>query len=227
MKRVLIVDDDPRMSKVLGINLRARHYQVTTAPDGGTALRLAPRTPPDVVILDLGLPDLPGTDVILGLRAWTSLPIVVLSGRTDSADKIAALDAGADDYLTKPFLLEELLARLRAVLRRPAVIEPAAPVDVGDFRIDPGAYTIVRRDGQGDAPHLTPNEWRLLAPLLRNPGRTVTGRHLLREVWGPGHEDNGNYLRVYFASLRGKLEPDRGHPRHIVTESGIGYRFEP
>jgi len=227
MRRVLIVDDEPQMTRALGINLSARHYGVATAPDGTTALRLASRTPPDVIILDLGLPDLAGIDVIQALRGWTSLPIIVLSGRTAAADKVAALDAGADDYMTKPFSIEELLARLRAVLRRPAVIGEAGVVAVADYLVDMEAYTAVPRSGTGDPLHLTPTEWRLLMPLLRNPGRLVTGRQLLSEVWGPQFDRRTNYLRVYMAGLRQKLEPEPTRPRHLITEPGLGYRFEP
>jgi two-component system KDP operon response regulator KdpE len=227
MSRVLIIDDEPQMTRALNINLKARHYDVATAPDGITALQLASRTPPDAVILDLGLPDVPGIDVIHGLRVWTSLPIIVISGRTDLADKVAALDAGADDYLTKPFLMEEFLARLRAVLRRPPAIDEPGTVNIAGWRVDLTAYTAVPASGKGDPLHLTPTEWRLLAPLLRNPARLVTGRHLLQAVWGPGHEQRTNYLRVYIAGLRQKLEPDPTHPRHLITEPGIGYRFEP
>ena len=227
MRRVLIVEDEPQMAKALSVNLTAHQYQVTAAPDGGTALRLLARRPPDLLLLDLGLPDLPGLDVIQSLRGWSDLPVIVLSGRGETTDKIAAFDAGADDYLTKPFHMEELLARLRAVLRRPPLLDDPTTVDIGDHRVDLATYTITPRSA-GTAPvHLTPNEWRLLTPLLRNPGRVVTGRQLLREVWGPGHEGHSNYLRVYFATLRGKLEPDRAHPRHLITEAGIGYRFQP
>lgn len=227
MRRVLIVEDEPQMVRALKINLAARHYHVTTAPDGGTALRLASRLPPDVILLDLGLPDLPGLDVIHGLRAWSALPIIVLSGRSEMTDKIAAFEAGADDYLTKPFHMEELLARLRAVLRRPPVLDDETTIAIGNHRVDLGTFTITPVEAGTEPVHLTPNEWRLLVPLLRNPGRVVTGRQLLREVWGPGYERRSNYLRVYFATLRDKLEPDRAHPRHLITESGIGYRFEP
>jgi two-component system KDP operon response regulator KdpE len=227
MSRVLIVDDEPQMTRALQINLKARHYDVATAPDGATALQLASRNPPDVVVLDLGLPEVPGIDVIQGLRAWTSLPIIVVSGHTDLADKVEALDAGADDYLTKPFLMEEFLARLRAVLRRPPAIDEPGTVNIADWRVNLAAYTAVRASGKGEALRLTPTEWRLLAPLLRNPGRLVTGRQLLRAAWGPGHEQRTNYLRVYFSGLRRKFEPDPTHPRHLITEPGIGYRFEP
>jgi two-component system KDP operon response regulator KdpE len=227
MRRVLVVDDEPQMVRALDINLKARHYDVATARDGSTALRLAARKPPDVVILDLGLPDLPGMDVIHGLRVWTSLPIIVLSGDTEVADKIAALDAGADDYVTKPFMMEELLARLRAVLRRPSAIDEPGTVNIADWQLDLAAYTAAPVSGNGEALHLTPTEWRLLTSLLRNPGRLVTGRQLLRDVWGPDREERTNYLRVYISGLRQKLERDPAHPRHLITEPGIGYRFEP
>ncbi|MDI5963053.1 response regulator [Streptantibioticus silvisoli] len=227
MRRVLIVDDEPQLLRALKIGLTARGYQVSTARDGGSALRLASRRPPDLVLLDLGLPDVSGLDVIEGLRAGSSAPIIVLSGRTDTTGKIAAFDAGADDYVTKPFDMGELLARLRAVLRRPPVLDAAAAVDIGGYHVDLATFTITAT-GEGAAPvHLTPTEWRLLVPLLRNPGRVVTGHQLLREVWGAGSEKHGNYLRVYFATLRSKLEPDRAHPRHLITEAGIGYRFQP
>lgn len=227
MSRILIVDDEPQMARALNINLKARHYEVATAPDGATALQLATRNPPDAVILDLGLPDMPGIDVIHGLRVWTSLPIIVVSGRTELTAKVAALDAGADDYLTKPFLMEEFLARLRAVLRRPPALDEPGTVNIARWRVDLAAYTAVPRSGKGKPLHLTPTEWRLITPLLRNPGRLVTGRQLLRAVWGPGHEHSTNYLRVYIAALRRKFEPDPSHPRHLITEPGIGYRFEP
>jgi two-component system KDP operon response regulator KdpE len=227
MMRVLIVEDQPQMTRALDINLKARKYEVATAPDGATALKLASRNPPDAVLLDLGLPGLSGLDVIQGLRGWTSLPIIVLSGRSHPAEKVATLDAGADDYLTKPFSMEELLARLRAVLRRPPVIDEPDTVDLGPWRIDLAACTAVPRSGQGKTLHLTPTEWRLLIPLLRNPGRLVTGRQLLRDVWGPEAEKRTNYLRVYLSGLRHKLEPDPAYPRHLITEPGLGYRFEP
>ncbi|MDX3073761.1 response regulator transcription factor [Streptomyces sp. MI02-7b] len=227
MRRVLVVDDEPGFRKALDIDLTARHYTVSTAPDGVTALTLVSLNPPDVIVLDLGLPDMAGIDVILGVRAWTPLPIIVVSGRSDPADKVPALDAGADDYLTKPFSMDELAARLRAVFRRPAAVEEPQTVDVGGYRLDLAAFTVGTRRGRGKAPHLTPTEWRLLMPLLRNPGRLVTGRQLLREVWGPGNEMRTNYLRVYLATLRHKLEPDPAHPRHLITVPGLGYRFEP
>jgi two-component system KDP operon response regulator KdpE len=186
---------------------------------------------PDAVLLDLGLPNLPGLDVIHGLRAWTSVPIIVLSGQSEPADRIAALDAGADDHVTKSFVMEELLARLRAILRRPPVIEAPGSVDVGPWRIDLAACIAVSKSSSQPEPieplHLTPTEWRLLSPLLRNPHRLITGRQLLRDIWGPQAEDKSNYLRVYLSGLRRKLEHDPAHPRHLITEPGLGYRFEP
>ncbi|MEZ0088941.1 response regulator [Streptacidiphilus sp. EB129] len=228
MTRVLIVDDEPQMLRALQINLQARQYTVATAPDGTRALDDAARTPPDAVILDLGLPGIDGVDVIRALRVWSTAPVIVLSGRSDAADKIAALDAGADDYVTKPFSMSELLARLRAVLRRPATEEPiAGSAVIGDHLVDLTSCT-VRRIGAGEpAVRLTPTEWRILTVLIQHPGRLVTGRHILLSVWGPGHERKTNYLRVYLAGIRRKLERDPAHPRHLLTEPGMGYRFEP
>jgi len=227
MRRVLIVEDEPRTNRALDINLTAQHYGVATAPDGATALSLASRTPPDAIILGLGLPDLTGIDIIQALRGWTSLPIIVLAGSSDPADKVAALDAGADDYVTRPFVMEELMARLRAVLRRPPVIDESGTIDIAGYRVDMAAFTAVPRSGKGRPLHFTPTEWRLLLTLLRNPSRLVTGRQLLRDVWGPASEERTNYLRVYMAGLRQKLEPDPAHPRYLITEPGMGYRFEP
>ncbi|MGV9265342.1 response regulator [Kitasatospora sp. NPDC003701] len=224
MSEILIVDDEPALLRTLRINLSARRYAVRTAASGGEALDRAARTSPDAVLLDLGLPDLDGMDVIRGLRSRSAVPIIVLSGRTDAADKVGALDAGADDYLTKPFLMEELLARLRAVLRRPpGGPAPAAPV-IGEHTVDITATTVT---GPGGPVRLTPTEWRILTLLLANPGRLVPGRQILREVWGPAQEERGNYLRVYLAGLRRKLERDPARPRHLITEPGIGYRYEP
>jgi two-component system KDP operon response regulator KdpE len=228
MSRILVVDDEPQMLKALQINLRARHYAVATASDGRRALQEAAHNPPDAVILDLGLPGLDGMEVLHALRAWTSAPVIVLSGRADSREKVAALDAGADDYVTKPFAMNELLARLRAALRRPTSEEPSAgPIRIGDHLVDLDRY-VVTPAADGVAPvRLTPTEWRILAVLLQHPGRLVTGRQILQQVWGPGHEESTNYLRVYFAGLRRKLERDTAHPRHLLTEPGMGYRFEP
>lgn len=224
MTRVLVVDDDPDLLRALSINLRARHYDVDPAADGRTALRRASAAPPDLVILDLGLPDMDGTEVIGGLRGWTTVPIVVLSAREGQGDKVEALDAGADDYLTKPFGMDELMARLRAALRRSRPVEEAPVVTTEHFTIDMAARRISR---DGEQLRLTPTEWHLLELLVRHPGKLVGRKQLLAEVWGPAFETETNYLRVYVAALRRKLEPDPAHPVHIVTEPGMGYRFEP
>jgi two-component system KDP operon response regulator KdpE len=238
LTRVLVVDDEPQMLRALRINLKARNYLVATATDGNAALRLAARTPPEAVILDLGLPDLDGVDVIHALRIWSKVPIIVLSGRSGAAEKVAALDAGADDYVTKPFSMNELLARLRAVLRRPSPEESPLAADIGAYTVDVVNCTVrLRQDGEAgepaepgrrpEEPRLTPTEWRVLALLLGHPGRLVTGRQILDDVWGPGHESKTNYLRVYLAGLRRKLETDPAHPRHLLTEPGMGYRYQP
>ncbi|MBE1575085.1 MULTISPECIES: response regulator [Amycolatopsis] len=223
---VLVVDDEPQIVRALRINLSARGYKVITAHDGTAALKAVAETKPDVVVLDLGLPDLDGTEVIAGLRGWTTVPIIVLSARGDSADKVQALDAGADDYVTKPFGMDELLARLRAAVRRSAssgVDGADAVVDTGSFRIDLAAKK-VRRDGK--EVHLTKTEWGVLELLVRNRGRLVAQKQLLHEVWGPTYETESHYLRVYLAQLRRKLEPEPSRPRHLLTEPGMGYRFE-
>ncbi|MBB5851840.1 response regulator [Amycolatopsis umgeniensis] len=223
---VLVVDDEPQIVRALRINLSARGYKVITAHDGTAALKAVAETKPDVVVLDLGLPDLDGTEVIAGLRGWTTVPIIVLSARGDSADKVQALDAGADDYVTKPFGMDELLARLRAAVRRSAAssVDGAdAVVDTGSFRIDLAAKK-VRRDGK--EVHLTKTEWGVLELLVRNRGRLVAQKQLLHEVWGPTYETESHYLRVYLAQLRRKLEPEPSRPRHLLTEPGMGYRFE-
>jgi two-component system KDP operon response regulator KdpE len=228
MTRVLVVDDEPQILRALRINLRARHYEVFTAATGAQALAVAARHPPDLVILDLGLPDLDGVEVIAGLRGWTAAPIVVLSGRTDSADKVDALDAGADDYLTKPFRVDELLARLRAVLRRATPIDATPIVTFGTTTVDLAARRVTLADGASHIEvRLTPTEWHLLEVMLRHPGKLLSQRHLLAEVWGPGYEGAGGNLRVYMTQLRRKLEPDPGRPRHLLTEPGMGYRFQP
>ncbi|WP_042370182.1 response regulator [Streptacidiphilus neutrinimicus] len=228
MSRILVVDDEPQMLKALQINLRARHYEVSTASDGRRALQEATHNPPDAVVLDLGLPGLDGMEVLRSLRTWTSAPVIVLSGRADSREKVAALDAGADDYVTKPFAMNELLARIRAALRRPTSEEPSsAPIRVGDHLVDLERCVVDPAEKGGPSVRLTPTEWRILAVLLQHPGRLVTGGHILRQVWGPGHEENTNYLRVYFAGLRRKLEREPARPRHLLTEPGMGYRFEP
>ncbi|RPF31209.1 response regulator [Streptomyces sp. TLI_185] len=226
MTRVLVVEDDPQLVRALVINLQARQYGVDAAPDGATALRLAAARQPDVVMLDLGLPDMDGVDVIKALRGWTRVPILVLSARQASEEKVAALDAGADDYVTKPFSMDELLARLRAAVRRtedtPLVPEMSL-VETGDFSIDLLAKKVVR---SGRDVRLTPTEWHLLEILVTNPGRLITQRHLLQEVWGVSQSNKTNYLRVYMAQLRRKLETDPSHPRYLITEPGMGYRFE-
>jgi len=223
MTRVLVVDDEPQIRRALGINLRARGFDVEIVPDGERALDLAARKHPDVVVLDLGLPGMDGVEVIRGLRGWSQVPIVVLSVRDAEGDKVAALDAGADDYVTKPFGMDELLARLRAALRRTIPAEEDAVVETPDFAIDLAAKK-TRRDGE--EVRLTPTEWHLVEILVRNRGRLVAQRQLLQEVWGPQYHDETNYLRVFMAQVRRKLEPDAAHPRYFITEPGMGYRFE-
>jgi two-component system KDP operon response regulator KdpE len=223
--RILVVDDEPQIVRALRINLRARSYDVDTAPDGATALRAASRHQPDLVVLDLGLPDMEGTDVIRGLRGWTTIPIIVLSGRADSGDKVDALDAGADDYITKPFGIDELLARIRAVTRRAQPAGEAQPaVTIGRYTVDLASRSIT---GDGPDVRLTPTEWQLLDHLVRHPGKLLSQRSLLHDVWGPQYLTESNYLRQYMARLRRKLETDPAHPRHLVTEPGMGYRFKP
>ncbi|MHC3467424.1 response regulator [Streptomyces sp. 7R007] len=226
MTRVLVVEDDPQLVRALVINMRARRYRVDTAPDGATALGLAAARQPDVVMLDLGLPDMDGVDVITALRGWTRVPILVLSARQASEEKVAALDAGADDYITKPFSMDELLARLRAAVRRTEENPPAPEttlVQTDEFTVDLCAKKVVR--GGRDV-RLTPTEWHLLEILITHPGRLITQKHLLQEVWGVASSGKTNYLRVYMAQLRRKLEKDPAHPRHLITEPGMGYRFE-
>jgi two-component system, OmpR family, KDP operon response regulator KdpE len=224
MTRVLLVEDEPQLVRALRINLKTRGYEVDAAPDGRSALDLAARRHPDVVVLDLGLPDMDGVEVIKGLRGWLDVPIIVLSARHASAEKVQALDVGADDYVTKPFGMDELLARLRAAVRRAAPAEQAAVVRSEAFTVDLSAKKVAR---DGADVRLTPTEWHILELLVRNAGRLVSQRQLLREVWGPTYEKETNYLRVYLAQLRRKLEPDPAHPRHLITEPGMGYRFEP
>ena len=226
MTRVLVVDDEPQILRTLRINLAARHFEVAVAADGSSALRQAQDRLPDLVILDLGLPDIDGVEVIHGLRGWTKVPIIVLSGRSGSQDKVNALDAGADDYVTKPFAIDELLARIRAVTRRATSTEPAGPVRVGNHLIDLANKTVRPVEG-GQPVHLTPTEWHILEILLPNPGKLVTQRDLLTQVWGPTYLNQGHYARQYIAQLRRKLEPDPARPRHLLTELGIGYRFQP
>jgi len=246
--RVLVVDDEPQILRALRINLRVREYQVDVAATGTEALEMAARHPPDLVILDLGLPDLEGVEVIEGLRGWTKAPIIVLSGRADSTDKVEALDAGADDYITKPFGVEELLARMRAAVRRTGTAEDQPRIRLGGLIVDLAAKRVTRQapvpaaggpagggpTGDGptgaaspDAIRLTPTEWHLLEVLLRNPGKLLSRNQLLTEVWGPGYADATGNLRLYMAQLRRKLEPDPTRPRWLITEPGMGYRYQP
>lgn len=223
--RVLVVDDEAPMRRALEINLEARGYDVCLAASGEEALSVAARRHPDVVLLDLGLPGISGIEVIEGLRGWTKVPIIVVSARDEEFDKVAALDAGADDYVSKPFGMDELLARLRATLRRTLPDDSGeAVVAVGDLAIDL-VDKRVRRDGAEI--HLTPTEWRLLELVVRNRGRLVTQRQLLLDVWGPGFEEETGYLRVHVGNLRRKIEPDPSRPRYLLTEPGMGYRFHP
>ena len=221
--RVLIVDDDQPLLRALSINLRARHYEVDTASDGAGALASAARQLPDVIVLDLGLPDMDGVEVVTGLRAWCKAPIIVLSARDTQPDKVAALDAGADDYVTKPFGMDELLARLRAALRRAGPAEESIRVETPHFTVDLAAKRVTTADGDV---RLTPTEWHLLEILVRHRGKLVGQRQLLHEVWGPAYDKETNYLRVYLAQLRRKLEPTPSKPRYLITEPGLGYRFE-
>jgi two-component system, OmpR family, KDP operon response regulator KdpE len=263
MTRVLVVDDEPQILRALRINLRVRDYEVHVAATGAEALEVAGRYPPDLVILDLGLPDLDGVEVIQGLRGWTKAPIIVLSGRADSLDKVEALDAGADDYITKPFGVEELLARMRAAVRRTGTAEDLPRIRLGQLVVDLAAKRVIRqapvpaggsaggnggvvssrggsggmgptgKEGSGRGPaeaddiRLTPTEWHLLEVLLRNPGKLLSRNQLLTEVWGPGYADATGNLRLYMAQLRRKLEPDPARPRWLITEPGMGYRFQP
>jgi two-component system KDP operon response regulator KdpE len=224
MTRVLIVDDDTQLLRALSINLRARNYEVDVAPDGRTALATAARNAPNLVILDLGLPDIDGVEVVHSLRGWSTAPIVVLSARGAQAEKVTALDAGADDYVTKPFGMDELLARIRSALRRAAPADTVAVIVTEAFTIDLASKRLTTSDGEV---RLTPTEWHLLEILARNPDKLISQRRLLREVWGPTYETETNYLRVYIAQLRRKLELEPSRPRHLLTEPGMGYRFHP
>ena len=224
MTRVLVVDDEPHIRRALDINLSARGYEVDLAESGERALELAARHHPDVVVLDLGLPGIGGVEVIEGLRGWSAVPIIVLSVREAETDKVAALDAGADDYVTKPFGMDELLARLRAAVRRATPArEEEAVVETDDFSIDLAAKRVVR---DGAEVRLTPTEWHIVEVLVRNRGKLLGRRELLREVWGPEYHDETSYLRVFMAHVRRKLEPEPSSPRYFLTEPGIGYRFE-
>jgi len=220
--RILVIDDEPQIQRALATNLRARDFEVDLALTGRDGLRQAADRHPDLVIVDLGLPDLDGVDVVAGLRGWTTVPIIVLSVRDAESDKVAALDAGADDYVTKPFGMNELLARMRAAIRRNAPVDEEPVVTTGALTIDL-QRKIVERDGV--EVRLTPTEWHLVEVLVRNAGRLVSQRQLLQEVWGPQYGTESAYLRVHMAQVRKKLEPDPSRPRHFLTERGMGYRF--
>jgi two-component system, OmpR family, KDP operon response regulator KdpE len=222
--RVLVIDDEPQLVRVLRMHLEARGYEVDAAPDGRGALEVAAQRLPDVVVLDLGLPDISGVEVIAGLRGWTQVPIIILSVREEEAGKITALDAGADDYVTKPFSMPELLARVRAASRRTPPVKQPPTVRTDDFTVDLAAKRVTTPGGEV---RLTPTEWHLVELLVTNPGRLVSQRQLLHEVWGPQAESESAYLRVYMAQIRRKLEPEPTRPRHFITEPGMGYRFEP
>jgi two-component system KDP operon response regulator KdpE len=235
---VLFVEDEPQLQRALRITLRARGFEVRAAADGRHALSEAAAYPPDLIVLDLGLPDMDGVEVIQKLRGWTTVPIIVLSGRASGQDKVAALDAGADDYVTKPFSVDELLARIRAVTRRTAGTESVPVVDIGRYRIDLREKRISPRASAPQAPQaadadgpdglrLTPTEWRLLETLVRHPGKLVSHRQLVNQVWGPGVAENSSSLRLYINKLRRKLEPDPTRPRYLTTEPGMGYRYQP
>ena len=225
MQRLLIVEDEPALRRALTINLRARSYDVVPVSDGHSALRAAAASPPDLVVVDLGLPDMDGIEVIAGLRGWSTVPIIVLSARDSQTEKVRALDAGADDYVTKPFGMDEFIARVRAALRRADIpqLTTGPVIETAEFTLDLAAKRATR---EGAEVRLTPTEWHLVEALVRHPGVLVAGTKLLSEVWGPGYEKETNYLRVYFAQIRRKLEADPSQPRHFVTEPGLGYRYE-
>ncbi|RMI09186.1 response regulator [Cellulomonas triticagri] len=224
--KILVADDDAQILRALRITLRARGYQVVVATDGVEAIAQAAAHKPDLYLIDLGMPRLDGIGLITSLRGWTQAPILVVSGRTGSGDKVDALDAGADDYVTKPFDLDELLARLRALARRSAGPRADEPVvTFGGVTVDL-ALKVVTRAGAG-AVHLTPTEWQVLEILVRHPGRLVTREQILTEIWGTQHATSSGYLRLYLSQLRKKLEPDPAAPRHLLTEAGMGYRFVP
>jgi two-component system KDP operon response regulator KdpE len=225
MTRVLLVEDEKPLLRALAMNLTARGYAVTEAETGAKALTALADRPHDAVVLDLGLPDVSGLDVIRAVREFATTPIIVLSARNGSADKVQALDLGADDYVTKPFSVEELLARLRATARRAAAADEPLVVKLGDVTVDLGLTTAV--DGAGKAVHLTPTEWKLLDVLLRHPGKLISSHTLLTAVRGSAEHTDPSYLRIYFAQLRRKLEPEPSRPRYLITEPGMGYRYRP
>jgi two-component system, OmpR family, KDP operon response regulator KdpE len=226
--RILIADDDPQILRALRVTLRARGYEIFTADDGAQALEIAAEHHPDLVVLDLGMPKLDGVEVIQGLRGWTQIPILVVSGRTDAADKVDALDAGADDYVTKPFAIDELLARIRALTRRVVAPGDEPIVTFGEISVDFSAKQVLRGQGKrSENVRLTPTEWRILELLVHSPDKLVTRESLLTQIWGPHHTKDTGYLRLYFAQLRKKLEPVPSEPRYLVTVLGMGYRFVP
>jgi two-component system KDP operon response regulator KdpE len=226
--RILIADDDPQILRALKVTLRARGYEIFTAGDGAEALEMAAQHHPDLVMLDLGMPRLDGVEVIQGLRGWTQVPVLVVSGRTDAADKVDALDAGADDYVTKPFAIDELLARIRALTRRVVAPDDEPIVTFGAVSVDFSAKQVLRRRGKrSESVRLTPTEWRILDLLVHSPDKLVTRETLLTQIWGPHHTKDTGYLRLYFAQLRKKLEPVPSEPRYLVTVLGMGYRFVP
>lgn len=225
MTHILVIDDDRQLLRALRIALSARNYEVTIAPDGATGLAAAQRIPPDLAIVDLGLPDMDGVNVVHALRGWATAPIIVLSARLTEQSKINALDAGADDYVTKPFAIGELLARIRAALRRATPSDQSPTITTGAFTVDLSLKRVTL--ASGEEARLTPTEWQLLEILVRNPGKLITQQHLLHEVWGPRYEKEANYLRVHIGNLRRKLEPDPSRPRYLRTDPGLGYRFAP
>jgi len=227
MTLVLVVDDEPQILRVLRINLLAREYTVVTAATGTEALDRAQSEHPQVIVLDLGLPDLDGIDVIKQLRTWTQVPVIVISGRIDSQDKVEALDAGANDYLTKPFSIDELLARIRVITRRQNDTEHPPIVIIGRYTIDLSRHLITATDGTAASVHLTRTEWQLLEAVVNEPGKLVGQKYLLAKIWGPTYQSETQYVRQYMAQLRRKLEDDPTRPRHLLTEPGMGYRFQP
>lgn len=227
--KILVADDDPQLLRALRITLGAQGHRVVTATDGQQAIAAAVQQRPDLIMLDLGMPALDGVQVIRAVRGWSAVPILVVSGRTGAADKVEALDAGADDYVTKPFSIEELLARIRALTRRGGRAEAEPVVRFGDVAVDLGARTVLRTapDGTTTQVRLTPTEWQVLDLLVRHPGALVTRQTLLAEIWGPQHVTDTGYLRLYIGQLRKKLEPDPAQPRYLRTEAGMGYRYVP
>lgn len=225
--KILIADDDPQLVRALRITLGAKGYEVVTASDGAAAISAAIDVHPDVYLLDLGMPQLDGIQVIQAVRGWSKAPILVVSGRAGAADKVEALDAGADDYVTKPFSVEELLARIRAVTRRIGADESVPTVRLGDVTIDLAARSVTADSPAGRRQvRLTPTEWQVLEILIRNPGRLVTRQDLLTSIWGTEHAEDSGYLRLYVSQLRRKLEKDPANPVHLITEAGMGYRLE-